>query len=163
MRFEIASSRRHLVSLGLAIFAIAVTAGLDAKIAARTLAELVNGSDLILYGETTPHVLPPLESDYGIVWFKPLFVIKGSPSSGQADIPVCEQSQYVDTIDLHKYPGAYVVFANHTRRCYAPSAGYISLIPINEGIARTAAIDGEPETEPVRQFVKKIRKLMKAH
>lgn len=66
-----------------------------------------------------------------------------------------------DTIDLRKFPGSYVVFARANRRgCFSPVAGYKSLIPVQEGVARTVNIDGEPDTQPLGAFLNKVQKMI---
>jgi hypothetical protein len=132
----------------------------SARIAAITLKELVSLSDLVLYGETAEHHDRPSDTDAPVIWFKVTALSKKPPRLVSGDVPICDQTTFRDTIDLRKYPGAYVVFAKWNGQCFAPIAGYKSLIPVSQGVARTGDIDGQPQTEPLNSFLDKIGKLI---
>lgn len=51
--------------------------------------------------------------------------------------------------------------ARTTLECFSPVAGYKSLIPVEDRIARTADIDEQPKTERLDVFFAKIRKLLR--
>jgi hypothetical protein len=138
-------------------FAAAVV---SAKIARITLEELVNRSDLVLHGENAQRRDPPSDNDAPVIWFKVTALSKSPPPPVSGDVPICDQAAFSDTIDLRKYPGEYVVFARWNGKCFAPVAGYKSLIPVSQGVARTGDIDGQPPTEPLNIFLNKIRKLI---
>ena len=159
--FSFASSRLYLSVITLCLVTLAGGSALEAKIARTALAELVQQSDVILYGETARHVATPPESDYATIWFKATSLPKKLRGLDFGDVPVCDEVMLRDTIDLRKFPGAYIVFARANRRgCFSPVAGYKSLIPVQDGVAQTLNIDGEPDTQPLSTFLNKVLEMV---
>ena len=154
------TKKRVLAALVPASIVLAATSTLEAKVVRTTLDELVEQSELVMYGVTTIHQVDQAARDESIVWFKAQSLLKAPKDLPSGDIPICEDSARRDTINLREYAGAYVVFATKRGHCFAPVAGYKSLIPINEGVARTLDIDEQPRTEPLDVFFAKIRKLL---
>jgi hypothetical protein len=158
--FDVAKKRRSLSIVALCVAIVAGGGAPKAKIARTTLAELVQQSDLVLYGETTHHVAVPPESNYATIWFKVMSFPKRLRGLDFGEVPVCDEVMLRDTIDLRKFPGSYVVFARANRRgCFSPVAGYKSLIPVRDGIAQTINIDDEPDTQPLSTFLNKVQGL----
>ncbi|HEU4878956.1 MAG TPA: hypothetical protein VFT21_05865 [Gemmatimonadaceae bacterium] len=154
------SKKAALMALVLAPLVLAATSSLHAMVVRTTLGELVEQSELVMYGVTTTHQDDQAARDESTVWFKSESLLKAPKGLPSGDIPICEDSARSDTINLREYPGSYVVFATKRGKCFAPVAGYKSLIPVNEGVARTLDIDEQPRTEPLDVFFAKIRKLL---
>jgi len=149
-----------LSTLAMAFFALVGAVAVCAKIAYTTLDELVRYSDLVFYGETTSHAAP-LENNPYVIWFKPSSFLRSPIGLDKGDLPICDDRMIRDTIDLRRFPGAYVVFARADRRgCYAPVAGYKSLVGVVKGVAQTFNVDEEPGTQPLDAFLTKIRTLI---
>ena len=109
----------------------------------------------------THHLAIPPESDYATIWFKAISFPKKLRGLDSGDVPVCDDVMLRDTINIRKFPGAYVVFARANRRgCFSPVAGYKSLIPVSEGAAQTVNIDGEPDTQTLDAFLDKVREMV---
>lgn len=153
------AKKRVLTAFALALVVLAAASTLEAKVVRTTLDELVEQSELVMYGVTT-HQEAQAERDQSIVWFKANSLLKAPKGLPGGDIPICEDSARRDTVNLREYSGAYVVFASMRGHCFSPVAGYKSLIPVNEGVARTLNIDEQPRTEPLEVFLAKIRKLL---
>ena len=122
----------------------------------------MNFSDLIFYGETTHREDITHGRNVYIVRFKAESLLKEPEGLASGDIPVCENSSFQDTINLGKNPGAFVIFAKRRGPCFSPVAGYKSIIPVADGVARTGAIDEQPETERLDAFIAKIGILLKS-
>jgi len=151
----------RLTVLVFASIVIAVTNAVSAKVVRTTLEELVEKSELVLYGVTTRHEGgQPAAADGSIVWFKADVLLKAPQGLANGDVAICEESSQRDTIDLRTYPGAYVVFASERGDCFSPVAGYKSLIPVSEGIAQTVSIDEQPKAERLDVFLAKVRNLI---
>jgi hypothetical protein len=153
-------SKPVVAALALASIVLAATNTIDAKVVRTTLDELVKQSELVMYGATIIRQNDQAGRDGTIVWFKVDTLLKAPKGLPGGDIPICEDSARTDTINVREYPGAYVVFASKRGQCFSPVAGYKSLIPVNDGIARTLDIDEQPRTEPLDVFFAKIRKLL---
>ena len=152
----IAPYRPTLVAI-LALALVAATPA-DARIRYMALQDLVDQSDLVFYGETVPDPNSPYVNKW-VLWFKVKELVKKPLTLPDGILPVCDQMTYVDTVDVRNHPGAYVVFAKFKGHCYAPVAGYKSLIGVNEDAAYSAPIDGEPDTQLLSAFLEKLRRL----
>jgi hypothetical protein len=56
--------------------------------------------------------------------------------------------------------GRYLIFATAAARCYKPVHGLISIVVVQDGAARTAAIAEEPDTQPIAALLDRIRRLI---
>lgn len=144
--------RRNLVAIwgtcGLALAASFAQARLlDIK-----LADLVEKSDFIAFGESTSTTSTPSR-----VSFRPKQVLKGKAAVNGGEIILCNEPDNIESYDLRTMKGAYVVFAAPKNDCYQPVHGASSIIEVEDGIARTVSIIDQPSSQPLHTFFEKIQ------
>jgi hypothetical protein len=148
-----------LLSLAIAVLCCRLA---NAKLIDITLSELVEGSDLIVYGQTAQRGSAESATDTSIVWFEPIAILKGSGLAKTQRLPICNTSNDVEAHDLSKFPGKYIVFAKSGDRCSGPIHGISSVIRVDGGIASTISIVDQPAKQARSTFLKKVRALVDA-
>jgi hypothetical protein len=150
-RAEVMRRRCTILGLvGLLCFAVA-----EAKLTIVTLAELVKKSDVVVIGHFPPHEGP--DRGGSAIPFIPEATLKGTPQSKEA-ILFCNVhgDEYPD---LSKMEGTRVIFALKTAHCLKLAHGNRSIVYVESGSAKTVLIEDEPEYQPLKEFLEKIRSL----
>lgn len=129
-----------------------------ARVTVVTLSQLVDESDTIVYGSfkltSRPHAQSP-----SYVQFTPKSVLRGKDISANGSITFCNSSGE-KAPDLSKMTGTLVIFASKQTECFGLSHGNKSIVRVKAGRARTAAMDDQPEAQPLVSLLKKIRALV---
>ena len=134
----------------------------QAKLETITLSQLVNEADLVFYGQTTQHKRTTSERDHSVAWIKPLSVLKNKTrENGAADIPICNGGD-AEQVDFISNPGSYVVFVSKEGSCYAPIAGFNSVVLVKDKIVHSGRIEGQPREQGLAEFVEQVRALLQA-
>ena len=129
-----------------------------AKMTVVSLSELVRKSDLIVYGHVNLTVGVSGESP-SLVSFVPETILKGNAIPGKSGITFCNPTGD-ELPDLSKIAGQLVIFASKRPECFELSHGDRSLVPVEAGVAKTVAIEGQPDTQSFRSFTRKLRLLV---
>jgi hypothetical protein len=147
--------------VGLFSLAILLVSGSSlAKLVYITLEELVQTSVLIAYGKSAVDADGSSARGYTVVLFEPSVVLKGVASAKDARIPICNDPDDVETYDLRSVRGPYIVFAMLSESCYAPVRGIRSVVLVNDAMALTGNIEGQPRSQAVTVFLEKVRALI---
>lgn len=148
--------------LGLIAILLASPAPLVAKVSGMTLAEMVKGSPVIVYGETV-EVGSSAARNAAWVAFKALLVVRGPQSLRKQTIELCNSApRMMDYPDLRKWSGGVgVLFLRQTDQgCFDLVHGHVSVVDVRDNLASTAAIEGQPKWQPLGLFFKKVRGLI---
>ena len=145
--------RRLCIGLGLVGLLCFTVA--EPKMTIITLAELVKKSDIVVIGHFGPHERP--DRGGSAIPFFPEAVLKGRPQSKEA-ILFCNVhgDEYPD---LSKMEGTRVIFALKSANCLNLAHGDRSIVYVESGMAKTVLIEDQPEYQPLKEFLKKIRSL----
>jgi hypothetical protein len=124
-----------------------------------TLSELVRKSDAIVYGHVKLSSQGVSADSPSLVSFVPEAILKGKVIVGNGAITFCNPhgEEYPD---LSKLTGTLVIFATKRRECFDLSHGDRSIVPVEAGVAKTVAIEDQPETQPFKAFEKNLRALV---
>ena len=129
-----------------------------AKVTVVTLSQLVDESDTIVYGSFKLTSRSSAQSP-SYLQFSPKSVVRGKDLSVNGSITFCNLSGE-KTPDLSKMNGTLVIFATKQTECFGLSHGNKSIIRVKAGRARTAAMDDQPQAQPLSSLLKKIRALV---
>jgi hypothetical protein len=92
------------------------------------------------------------------VHFEAESILKGQEAVAIRIITLCNQrDEYSDEYDLAKLTGDFILFISRKRQCYELSHGDRSVVPVKEDRAVTIAIEDQPEDQPLRDFLRKVR------
>src|SRR5277367_5322366 len=136
--------------VGLFCFAVA-----ESKMTIVTLSKLVKKSDIVVIGHF-PHHDGSARAGSAIP-FIPEVMLKGTPQSKET-IFFCNVHG-VEYPDLSKMEGTRVIFAVKSTNCLNLAHGDRSIIYVESGVAKTVAIEDQPENQPLKEFLEKIRSL----
>jgi hypothetical protein len=151
--------RTHGAAKGWAIFCgLLFLASADAKVTVVTLSQLVDESDTIVYGSFQLTSRANAQSS-SYVPFTPKSVLRGKDLSVNGSITFCNFSGE-KAPDLSKMKGTLLIFATKQTECFGLSHGNKSIVRVKAGRARTAAMDDQPEAQPLSSLLKKIRALV---
>jgi hypothetical protein len=145
-----------LASTLLFLVALFVPTSGETKLLHIKLAELVDKSQFIAVGRTIRSAAAPSK-----VLFQPKEILRGKMLEG-GDIVLCNQPDDVESYDLRELEGLYVVFASFEVRCYRPVHGVSSVIRMTDGVAWTVGIYDQPESQPVQEFLGKVKTYLTA-
>lgn len=156
----IAPRRIHHAPTGWAtlLCGLFLLASAHAKVTVVTLSQLVDESDTIVYGSFEARSKAAAQSP-SFVQFIPKSLLRGKDISAGKSITFCNQSGERSP-DLSRMTGSVVLFANKQLECYALSHGDKSIIRVKAGHARTAAMDDQPQAQPLKVLLKKIATLV---
>jgi hypothetical protein len=152
-----ASNRTHRTSIAWAT----VFCGLlfltpaHAKVTVITLSQLVDESDTIVYGSFKL----TSRASAQFVSFIPKSILRGKDLSVNRSMTFCNQSGERSP-DLAKITGSVVIFATKQLECYGLSYGNRSIVRVKSDRARTAAMDDQPQAQPLNLLLKKISALV---
>jgi hypothetical protein len=129
-----------------------------AKVIAIPLSELVAKSSVIALGHTVKDGQHPPNT----VLFEPITVLKGGPEIKRGKVFLaCQRKVHADNFDLTELKGDYILFASKEGECYTPFHDMTSTLKIYEKeIVYTWMLLGEPESQPLADFLKKIQALV---
>lgn len=142
--------------VAIAWVAVMVWSAASAKLTNISLDELVSGATLIAHGR----VVGALKSNSHYIQFQPLSILKGGAIGEGEDLQLCNDPTDVETYDLSSADGNYIIFAIAAQGCYAPLHGVRSVVRIQDGAALTGNIEGQPETQLLSVFLRKIAAAM---
>jgi hypothetical protein len=128
----------------------------NAKIARVTLDQLVDESDIVVYGKTTTLNDVQHKNDGGVAWLRPITVLFGKIPDGSRGLPICNAVD-TESLDLKANPGNYVLFVKRSGQCYSPVAGLKAVVPVVGALALTGRIDAEPERMKLKALFERIR------
>lgn len=154
-QYRCLSLHGFLLLSGLAIPALGL-----ASLKIITLSELVQKSDLIARGHLQ-RVSPESPRSSGVASMHPISVLKGEVAKGENEIPLCNGRVDSENPDLATLAGDYVAFVAKRGRCFYLVWGWDSLIAIRADQAHTSGIEDQPIEQPVEDFLRKIRSLLK--
>jgi hypothetical protein len=112
----------------------------------------VSGATLIAHGR----VARASKGNSYYIQFEPLSILKGGAISEGKGLQICNDPNDVEAYDLSSADGTYIIFAIAAHGCYAPLHGVRSVIRIQDGAALTGNIEGQPETQLLSVFLRKI-------
>jgi hypothetical protein len=129
-----------------------------AKVTVVTLSQLVDESDTIVFGsfKSSSRATAPSPS---FVQFIPRSVLRGKDLSVNGSISFCNSSGETAP-DLSKMKGEFVLFATKRLECFGLPHGNKSIVRVKAGRARTAAMDDQPQAQPISSLLKKVRALV---
>jgi hypothetical protein len=149
--------------LRVALLAAALLASsptLFAKLVNITLEKLVSDSDFIAYGKSV-HASASAESGGTlVVSFETTSILKGTALDGKRWVRLCNVPRDVESYDLQKVAGPYIVFAKSAGDCFRPVLGLRSVIQTDGDFALTGNITGEPERQALASFLNKVKSLI---
>ena len=151
MRVLLAIARCAILGLvGLLCSAVA-----ESKETIVTLSELVKESDIVVIGHFPRHdgSVPAGSA----IPFIPEAMLKGTRLSKET-IFFCN-AHGVEYPDLSKMEGIRVIFAVKSTNCLNLAHGNRSIIYVESGVAKTVEIEDQPENQPLKGFLEKIRSL----
>lgn len=132
-----------------------------AKLIPIKLIELVQESSLIAYGRSVTEQTRASSGKTAVTWFEPVSILKGKPLASGKRIAICDSSKDdAESFNLTKTSSSYFIFAKQSDQCYDPVRAMFSVVFVKDDIAETGRISGEPETQPLSGFVKKINFLL---
>jgi hypothetical protein len=119
-----------------------------------TLAELVQKSDVVVFG----HFVSSNGTDREGIPFVPESVLKGSPKiNGVIFFCDVHAEEYPD---LSKMEGTSVIFAVRSQHCLNLSHAERSIVYVESETVNTVEINGQPDFQPIKEFLRKIRALV---
>jgi hypothetical protein len=127
-----------------------------------TLPELIQKSQVIVYG----HLDQSIERSSSPVapWlrFKTLQVLKGTSSVKDGIVVLCNsRPPQGEWADLSKLSGDSILFlTSKDGACFDVSHSYRSVVAIRDGQASTVTIKGQPKEQPLELFLQNVRTLV---
>jgi hypothetical protein len=128
----------------------------SARLVDMTLPEVVAKSSVIVYG----HTLNDAKHPPNTVMFEPIRFIKGAGDVNGKAFLVCQQEVFAENFDLSKITDNYVLLASREGNCFSPVYYMASTILVVNNQAQAGVIMGEPERQPLEEFLSKILKLV---
>jgi hypothetical protein len=142
--------------LAIAWAAMMAWSAASAKLTNINLDELVSAATLIAHGR----VVGTSKGNSHYIQFEPLSILKGGAIGEGEDLQICNDPNDVEAYDLSSADGNYIIFAIAARGCYAPLQGVRSVIRIKDSAALTGNIEGQPETQSLSAFLRRIAAAM---
>jgi hypothetical protein len=124
-----------------------------------TLAQLVKKSQVIVLGHVHEGSDQSTNTASNLVSFDVAEVLKG-PSDMQPRTLVCNYHPDSEWPDISRLRGDNIIFASPIGECLRLSVGYRSVTPIDNGIADTGGITGQPARQPLTTLRARIKALV---
>ena len=129
-----------------------------------TLLELINQSDVIVFGHISSTATSDSRVASGPVRFEVLSMLKGAHTFGPGKIALlCNPHNNSELPDLSKLNGNTVVFLSTGKDCFALSHGYVSVVQVAGGRASTYAIKDQPQSQSWKSFLHQVRAIVSSH
>ena len=130
-----------------------------AKLVNIRLEKLVNDSDLIVYGRTIRESAGGVSGGLRTGSFEVTSVLKGASLEGRKRVQICNDPGDIESYDLGKVVGFYVVFTKSSGDCFRPVLGLRSVVQTEGHFALTGNIADEPQQQDINSFLTKIKSL----
>jgi hypothetical protein len=152
------------IGLCCAIFTVVLLVNstmLLAKLVSIRLEKLVNDSDVIVYGRTMREGEATARVPGGLrmVSFEVTLVLKGESLKGKKRVQICNDPGDIESYDLGKVVGSYVVFTKSSGGCFRPVLGLRSVVQTEGHFALTGNIADEPQQQDINSFLTKVKAL----
>jgi hypothetical protein len=144
----------------LAVVLLVSSTLLLAKLISVSLEKLVDDSDLIAYGHTVGGTVSSAPGGPRTVSFEVASFLKEMGLSGRKRVRLCNDPEDVESYNLSKVEGAYVVFAKSSGTCFRPVLGLRSVVQTDGHFALTGNIAGQPERQEISSFLAKVKSLV---
>jgi hypothetical protein len=155
-------SDRTVAAWATVLWGLLYLSSAHARVTVVTLSQLVDESDTIVYGsfKLTPRAAAAQSESF--VSFIPKSILRGQGIAVNEPIALCNTSGE-RVPDLSKMTGTLVIFATKQLECFGLAHGNKSIIRVKAGRARTGAMDDQPEAQPLKTLLNKIRVLVARH
>jgi len=127
-----------------------------------TLPELIQKSQVIVYGHLDESTKRSSSAASTWLQFKTLQVLKGSSSVRDGTIALCNsRPPQGEWADLSKLSGDSILFlTSKDGACFDVSHSYRSVVAIRDDQASTVTIKGQPKEQPLELFLQNVRTLV---
>ena len=140
--------------------AILASTACFAKATVVTLSELTKQSTVIVYG-TIAQGSPSSESQTSVwVAFTPTLTIKGTDAIRGGKIELCNTRPNTEWPDLSKMQDNVVLFLSKKDGCFNLSHNYRSVVRVSDARAQTGEIKGQPDDQPLDEFLGRLKSLV---
>jgi hypothetical protein len=146
----------NALNLTLLLCALLASSHADSKATVVTLLELIEESQLIIYGHLDIANSPPVFSPTRLR-FTAVQLLKGRTSAREDIVLLCNRRPNAEWPDLSKLAGDAVLFLVQSGDCYNLSHNYRSVVKVHGDRATTGAIKDQPDEQTVDEFLQKLR------
>jgi hypothetical protein len=139
------------------------SAAAHAKTTVVTLPQLVSESEIIVYGHVSSSVEGASKQSATAVKFNVEQIFKGRGHLAARNISLCNlPDEYSDKFDLSKLTGDFILFVSRKEQCFELSHGDRAVGAVKDGRAHTAAIEDQPDDQPLGDVSWHIQTLVTA-
>jgi hypothetical protein len=130
-----------------------------AKATIVTLPELIDESQVVVYGHMDVAQKSSSIPSTARLQFKAVQVLKGGPSVRDEVVPLCNRRPNTEWPDLSKLTGDAVLFLLQSGDCFNLSHNYRSVVRVHGDRATTGEIKDQPEEQALDRFLERVRQL----